>query len=107
MIYNPSLVPWSWESYKIGPATSTAVSAAKEYADANKILLISYSSTSPLLSIKGDNLFRLVPDDTYQGKILAEKMNSDGIKVIVPIWRGDIYGNELYKSHFEKLGGRV
>ena len=94
----------------VGPATSTAVSAAKEYADANNILLISSSSTSPLLSIKGDNLFRLVPDDTYQGKILAEKMVSDGIKVIVPIWRGDIYGNELYKStksHFEKLGGRV
>jgi branched-chain amino acid transport system substrate-binding protein len=94
----------------VGPATSTAVSAAKEYADANNIILISYSSTSPLLSIEGDNLFRLVPDDTYQGKRIAEKMISDGIKVIIPIWRGDIYGNELYKStksHFEKLGGRV
>jgi branched-chain amino acid transport system substrate-binding protein len=94
----------------VGPATSTAVSAAKEYADVNNIILISYSSTSPLLSIEGDNLFRLVPDDTYQGKIIAEKMISEGIKVIVPLWRGDIYGNELYKctkSHFEKLGGRV
>ena len=94
----------------VGPATSTAVSAAKEYADANNIILISYSSTSPLLSIKGDNLFRLVPDDTNQGKIIAERMISDGIKVIVPIWRGGIYGNELYKStkyHFEKLGGEV
>jgi ABC-type branched-subunit amino acid transport system substrate-binding protein len=94
----------------IGPATSIAVSAAKGYADANNIILISYSSTSPLLSIEGDNVFRLVPDDTYQGKIVAEKMISDGIKVIVPIWRGDIYGNELYKStksYFEKLGGEV
>jgi branched-chain amino acid transport system substrate-binding protein len=94
----------------VGPATSTAVSAAKEYADVNDVILISYSSTSPLLSIEGDNLLRLVPDDIYQGKIIAEKMISDGIKVIVPIWRGDIYGNELYKStkyHFEKLGGRV
>jgi branched-chain amino acid transport system substrate-binding protein len=94
----------------VGPATSTAVSAAKEYADANNIILISYSSTSPLLSIEGDNLFRLVPDDTNQGKIVAERMISDGIKVIVPIWRGDIYGNELYKStksNFEKLGGEV
>ncbi|MDW0148849.1 MAG: ABC transporter substrate-binding protein, partial [Nitrososphaeraceae archaeon] len=52
----------------VGPATSTAVNAAKEYADDNNIILISYSSTSPLLSIEGDNLFRLVPDDTYQGK---------------------------------------
>jgi len=94
----------------IGPATSTAVSAVKEYADKNSIILISYSSTSPLLSIEGDNLFRLVPDDTHQGKIIAQRMVQDGIKVIVPFWRGDIYGDELYKatkSEFEKLGGEV
>jgi ABC-type branched-subunit amino acid transport system substrate-binding protein len=94
----------------VGPAISSTVDAAREYADANNIILISYSSTSPLLSIEGDNLFRLVPDDTNQGKIVAERMISDGIKVIVPIWRGEIYGNELYKStksHFEKLGGKV
>ena len=89
----------------VGPATSPAVSAVKDYADANNIILISYASTSPLLSIEGDNLFRLVPDDTNQGKIIAEKMIKDGIKVIVPFWRGDIYGNELYnstKSNFDK-----
>ena len=94
----------------VGPAFGATVDAAKEYADANNIILISYSSTSPLLSIEGDNVFRLVPDDTHQGKIVAEKMISDGIKVIVPIWRGGIYGNELYKStksHFEILGGEV
>ena len=94
----------------VGPAFGATVNAAKEYADANNIILISYSSTSPLLSIKGDNLFRLVPDDTNQGKIVAERMISDGIKVIVPIWRGGIYGNGLYKStksNFEKLGGEV
>jgi ABC-type branched-subunit amino acid transport system substrate-binding protein len=94
----------------VGPATSTAVAAVKEYADYNNIILLSYSSTSSLLSIEGDNLFRLVPDDTNQGKIIAERMINDGIKVIVPFWRGDIYGNELYnstKSNFEKLGGKV
>ena len=94
----------------VGPAFGATVNASKEYADANNIILISYSSTSSLLSIKGDNLFRLVPDDTDQGKIVAEKMISDGIKVIVPIWRGGLYGNELYKStktNFERLGGEV
>ena len=94
----------------VGPATSTAVSAAKEYADTNDIILLSYASTSPLLSIEGDNLFRLVPDDTNQGKKIAKRMINDGIKVIVPLWRGDIYGNGLYnstKSNFEKLGGKV
>lgn len=94
----------------VGPATSTAVLGAKEYADTNYIILISYSSTSPLLSIPGDNLFRLVPDDVNQGKVIAKRMVDDGIKVIVPMWRGDIYGNELYKStkyQFEKLGGKI
>jgi ABC-type branched-subunit amino acid transport system substrate-binding protein len=94
----------------VGPATSTAVSAVREYANVNDIILLSYSSTSPLLSIEGDNLFRLVPDDTYQGKIIAQRMINDGIKTIVPLWRGDIYGNELYKStksNFERLGGKV
>ena len=75
----------------VGPAIGTTVYAAKEYADANNIILISYSSTSSSLSIEGDNLFRLVPDDTDQGKIVAERMISDGIKVIVPIWRGGLY----------------
>jgi branched-chain amino acid transport system substrate-binding protein len=94
----------------VGPATSIAVNAAKEYADANNIILISYASTSPLLSIKDDNLLRLIPDDINQGKAIAERMINDGIKVVAPMWRGDIYGNELYKStksHFEKLGGKM
>jgi ABC-type branched-subunit amino acid transport system substrate-binding protein len=94
----------------VGPATSTAVSAVREYADVNNIILLSYSSTSPLLSIEDDNLFRLVPDDTYQGMIIAQRMINDHIKAIVPFWRADIYGNELYKStksNFEKLGGKV
>ena len=94
----------------VGPAFGATVNAAKEYADANNITLISYSSTSSSLSIEGDNLFRLVPDDTYQGKIVAEKMIKDGIKVIVPIWRGGLYGSDLYKSttsYFKKLGGEV
>ena len=94
----------------VGPATSNTVSAVKEYADANDIILISYASTSPLLSIEGDNLLRFVPDDTNQGKVIAQRMIDEGIKVIVPIWRDDIYGNELYKAtanHFTKLGGKV
>jgi ABC-type branched-subunit amino acid transport system substrate-binding protein len=94
----------------VGPAFGATVNATKEYADANNIILISYSSTSSSLSIEGDNLFRLVPDDTYQGKIVAERMIKDGIKVIVPIWRGGLYGSDLYNSttsYFEKLGGEV
>ncbi|HEY9485874.1 MAG TPA: hypothetical protein VIQ04_04460, partial [Nitrososphaeraceae archaeon] len=40
----------------VGPSIGSIVYAAKEYADANNITLISYSSTSSSLSIEGDNL---------------------------------------------------
>lgn len=94
----------------VGPATSTAVASVKDYATENNITLISYASTSPALSIENDNLFRLVPDDKMQGKVIAEKMKEDGIKVIVPFWRADIYGDQLMnatKLNFENLGGKV
>ncbi|HEY9387695.1 MAG TPA: penicillin-binding protein activator, partial [Nitrososphaeraceae archaeon] len=94
----------------IGPATSAAVQAVKDYADKNGILLVSHSSTAPSLAIPGDNLFRFVPDDTHQGEAIAKKMWNDGVRIVVPMWRSDIYGNGLYKSmkeNFEKLGGVV
>lgn len=94
----------------VGPMTSTAVNAVMNYSNENDIVLISQSSTSPALSIVGDNLFRFVPDDKNQGEFIAQKMWDNGIKIVVPMWRDDIYGNELYKSmkeNFEKLGGIV
>lgn len=41
---------------------------------------------------------------------MAKKMWENSIKIVVPMWRDDIYGNELYKSmkeNFEKIGGIV
>jgi branched-chain amino acid transport system substrate-binding protein len=73
-------------------------------------LLVSPSSTSPSLSIIGDNIFRLVPDDTHQARAIAVQMWKDGIRVLVPIWRTDVYGNGLVsmmKEDFKKLGGTV
>ena len=91
----------------IGPQTSSELKKIKEYADKHDVLLISQSSTAPSLS-KKDNIFRLLQNDNNQGKQIAQKMWSDGIKLVVPIWRNDSYGNELYnatKVNFENLGG--
>ena len=52
----------------IGPATSENLKATQDYADKNGIVLISPSSTAPSLPIKGNNVFRFVPDDTHQLK---------------------------------------
>jgi branched-chain amino acid transport system substrate-binding protein len=94
----------------IGPSTSAAVAAVKEYADENGILIVSSSSTAPSLAIPNDNVLRFVPDDTYQAGALAKKMWDEGTRVVIPIWRTDVFGNNLQyllKEKFEKLGGKV
>lgn len=94
----------------VGPATSAAVMSVKDYANQHDIILISPSSTSPALSIANDNLFRFVPDDKNQAEFIANKMWNDGIRVVIPMWRGDTFGNELVKEmkmNFEKKGGLV
>ncbi len=94
----------------IGPQTSLEVQSVRDYADQNNILLISPSSTAPSLAISGDTLFRFCPDDSRQAEALAAFMWQDDIRAVVPIWRGDNWGNELAsatKSSFDSLGGRV
>jgi branched-chain amino acid transport system substrate-binding protein len=94
----------------IGPATSAAVMSVKDYANQHGIILISPSSTSPALSIANDNLFRFVPDDKNQAEFISNKMWNDGIRIVIPIWRSDTFGNELVKEmkrNFEKKGGLV
>ena len=62
------------------------------------------------MSTPGDNIFRFVPDDRNQAKFITEKMWHDGVRVVIPMWRGDIFGNGLVnamKANFEKLGGKV
>ncbi len=81
----------------LGTQTSAELKSIKSYADSNNMLLISPSSTSPKLAIE-DNIFRLIPDDTTQGKILSELFLYDNVKVIIPIYRGDVWGDGLYQS---------
>ena len=92
----------------IGPATSANVEAIKDYADKNDIIVMSHSSTAPSLAIEGDNIFRFVPDDMDQAKAIAREMWSQGIRMVIPFWRDDIYGHELMqavRANFQKLGG--
>ena len=92
----------------IGPATSAEVEAIKDYADKNDIIVMSHSRTAPSLAIEGDNIFRFVPDDLDQAKAIAREMWSQGIRMVIPFWRDDIYGHELMqavRANLHKLGG--
>ncbi|HYT44109.1 MAG TPA: ABC transporter substrate-binding protein, partial [Methylomirabilota bacterium] len=71
----------------IGPSASAELEAIKDYANNNGIILLSPSSTAPLLAIPGDNIFRLVPDDTHQAEAITTQMWKDDIRVVIPMWR--------------------
>ena len=95
--------------YALGPESSAETRNIMSYADSNDIIVISPSSTSPKLAV-ADNIFRFVPDDTKQGKVVATLLAERGIKVVIPIYRGDVWGDGLYEAtsaSFEEMGGIV
>ena len=92
----------------VGPETSSSIRNIKGYADSNNMLLFSPSSTAPTLAIPNDSVYRLVPDDSNQGPAIAKVMKSNGIDILVPVWRGDAWSDGLSASttkSFDKLGG--
>ena len=94
----------------LGPETSSNLQNIKGYADANGILLFSCCSTSPLLAISGDTIFRMAPDDTNQGTALGKIFTEAGIEAVVPVWREDAWGVGLIGSirdSFTSRGGTV
>jgi branched-chain amino acid transport system substrate-binding protein len=91
----------------IGPQTSGEIRRIKSYADANKILLVSQSSTAPELAIPDDFVLRFCPDDTIQGPIGPRLAKALGATHIIYVWRGDAWGDGLQRTSSEeakKLG---
>ncbi|MEM3960724.1 MAG: ABC transporter substrate-binding protein [Sulfolobales archaeon] len=86
----------------IGLASSAEVAEVKSYVDANKLLVISPSSTSPALALP-DMILRYTPNDLYQGKAIAKIMWLRGVRWIAPIWRGDTWGDGLEKATVESF----
>ena len=92
----------------VGPEDSQSLANVREYANQTGIILISCASTAPSLAIKNDMTFRLVPDDTTLANLLAFLMQRDGIKVLVPLARRDMWADGMLnatKKKFEQLGG--
>ncbi len=91
----------------IGPETSANVREVKDYADSNNMLLVSCCSTAPSLAIAGDSVYRLIPDDNNQGPALAKLLDHEGIEVMIPVYRNDVWGRGLSESTINSFEGRV
>ncbi|MDW8043677.1 MAG: ABC transporter substrate-binding protein [Nitrososphaerota archaeon] len=85
----------------VGPFASGEVRGIMDFVNTNKMIVISPSSTSPLLAAS-DYVFRVVPTDLFQAEVLAQVMNRDGIKRVAVIARNDDYGRGLTEA-FERV----
>jgi len=89
---------------------SSQCKAVKEYADANNIVCFSDGSTSPVVAIPDDYIFRLAVTDTTQNSALAPAIYDMGIEHIIIVARNDAWGDgnyETMKELYEAEGGVV
>ncbi|GEM_PF-504930 len=96
--------------YVVGPISSAECETLLPYANALGMILVSPGSTATSLAIADDNLFRLMPNDTSQGAGTAALMVNKGFKAMVPVWRGDVWGDDLkaaISTAFQNGGGTV
>lgn len=94
----------------VGPYASSTLTAVKDYADQNDIVLISPLSTSKTLAVADDNVFRFTPDDDKEGVAVAALAWEDGVRTIIPISRDDPGNLGLERgtrTAFEALGGTM
>ena len=94
----------------VGPAGSAQLSSILAYMNDNNMIAISPSSTAPALAIPDDAAFRTVPDDFNQGRAIGALLEHEGVEAVIPIWRGEVYGDGLVDAavaDFESRGGIV
>jgi len=91
----------------IGHGWSSQCQASLPYADENNMVLLSHSSTSPILALPDDSLFRACPNDLVQAPALAEMWSTWGAQAVLTMHRGDAWGDGLWnllESEFEEKG---
>ncbi|MBD3206212.1 ABC transporter substrate-binding protein [Candidatus Bathyarchaeota archaeon] len=91
----------------IGGHYTYLAASALDYVNAHGMIMISPSSTGTELSIEGDNLFRLVPDDVGQVNAIAEMLHSKGIENLVIIQRDDSRTNDIAAELLIKYSGML
>ncbi|HWQ16353.1 MAG TPA: ABC transporter substrate-binding protein [Sulfolobales archaeon] len=93
----------------VGPMSSAEVRNLKSYADGNKIVVCSQSSTAVDLAVP-DYIFRDVPNDLFQAKAIARLMMDYGVKYAYILYRNDAWGKGLAdgtEARYKEIGGTV
>jgi branched-chain amino acid transport system substrate-binding protein len=90
----------------IGGRWSSQAQSALGYVNENDMLLFSPSSTSPLLAIPDDNVYRMCPTDVVQSDAIAEMLDTWGIEALAVIQRVDPWADGIYNLLLGELDDR-
>ena len=96
----------------IGENSSNNSLAAAPICQANKVPMISPSSTNPAVTDKGEYIFRVCFTDPYQGKALAtfvkNNLNLDTAAILIDKKNDYSVGlAQFFQKEFEALGGKI
>jgi branched-chain amino acid transport system substrate-binding protein len=80
----------------MGGFWSSQAQAALSYVNDNDMLMISSSSTSPLLALPNDNLLRTCPTDRVQAPAIGEMLTTWGIEAVLIFQRGDAWADGIW-----------
>ena len=90
----------------VGSMSSDSLQDIKEYADENGMVVVACCSSASILAVPDDSVYRLAPDDRGQSAALATILKAAGKEVVVPIWRGDAYGDGVWTAVSGEFGAR-
>ena len=93
-----------------GPNWSSQCKAIKDYADAHNVVVFSEGSTSPVMALPDDYIFRLPVTDSTQNSALAPAIYDMGISHLIIVQRNDAWGDGNYETMlelFEAEGGTI
>src|SRR5215212_4321831 len=90
----------------IGPQSSAELATLKPYVDANPVIMVSQSSTAGTLAIANDRIFRFTPADSLEGVAASALMWGDGVRAVVPLWRGDAGNQGLHTATAARMSAQ-
>jgi len=87
---------------------SSKVAASMGYMNENNMILWSETSTSPIISVPDDCLFRMIPNDLVQAPAIAKMLWTYGIKACIFVHVANAWGDGIYNIlnlEYAKYGG--
>ncbi len=90
-------------------SSGNTIPVATSVAAVDKVPQISNASTAPAITTLEDNdfLFRTVPSDAYQGKVLADLADAAGIGSVAVLYINNDYGVGLAESFADNYKGKI